>query len=63
MDKLSPEQLKTKIYQASLQVKSGGRYQHYKGGEYVYTVKGLGITESDDEVAVIYSLNTFQKMP
>lgn len=48
------EELQREIDDASTVVTVGGRYQHYKGADKLYTVTGLGFLEATNEICVIY---------
>lgn len=61
MDKLTPEQLKEKIEDASTLVQIGQRYLHYKNNEHTYIVNELVIIEATNEVGVVYEPEYFPK--
>lgn len=50
--RLSEEQLQKRLDDAASIVRTGGKYQHYKGG--MYRVIALALTEATNEPAVIY---------
>lgn len=47
-------ELKHKIAIAGTKVIIGGKYVHYKNPDKTYTVTNIAITESDDQLCVIY---------
>ena len=49
------DQLNQEIEEAKQQVEVGGRYIHYKDESKTYTVQGIVVNESDDEIYVRYS--------
>lgn len=59
-EKLSQEALSVKLHAATEKVAVGSTYIHYKGGS--YTVTGLGIEESTDEISVIYQANYGERL-
>ena len=51
---IEQEVLEQQIRDAETVVTVGGIYQHYKGADKLYKVLGIGVTEADETLSVIY---------
>ncbi|HUQ30227.1 MAG TPA: DUF1653 domain-containing protein [Candidatus Paceibacterota bacterium] len=48
------EELQRRLQEARTKIEEGSQYTHYKSPDKPYIIKGFGILEASEEVAVIY---------
>jgi len=56
------DQLNREIEEAKQQVEVGGKYIHYKDESKTYTVLGIVVNESDDDIFVRYTQDENEKI-